>query len=1260
MEGARPVELRVADMVSHILVSNLKGGRSETFKNLIPTCTLKEQAHAGDIRRRLQEEGGDPAASADEQLCYVWGLLLSGREKLGSVTSELEQLRQRQAEEMREVESYVRHVRTLTEVRDALATAFEKENKQLRMELVQLQSKHESQQKEVEEMLEQEGLVEITRSSPSEQVAYLLVERSTLLEKLEALEQKLDSPSCLESLYTAQLQNELDHIRQMLEDELQEQRESMQRTKEMMNKSHAEELAREIALRQCAEQDLDEAARRLQMAHGEIWRRVEEVDVQEKEQSKLEMSELQKAREQNVQLNKEILALRNRVRFLDYERSLFLDQVATLKDKIPEHQKPEEEPQLLLAEMEDAEKPEDCRMQVKNETVKTQEASVSDEATPDREDDEIVHKRCRQVIEGLRCRNSQLVYRLDKLAKEHEELVERNEELESLLGETQNRTKEEREQLEAELDGLQRKISFLEAELRQAQKLKMDAADEEPRKEGQDCQEILKTHQEVVEVLESKLSGETEWRKQLGRELEGTQKALKEEKKELQNSKSELLRLYSELQRLRGAAEERDFLNVTHEKLQQENARLETKVSELSQECEELNRFVTAQKVSGKRSSASGRTCLPPEDKEKLLEDKIHSLGEEKEQLCAKFLEGTKKTEELEKLLKGSHEEKQVLWEENAHLRKDVLALRQQLSSAASVRAKTETGFVENRPLKPQITAGSAEGDLNQRLPGERLLQQQRQEDLQQLRQDLQRVQNVCSSAEKELRYEREKNLELKKQSILFQQENVKTKAELRQVQLKLSDSSKACSSLTSQWELSHQKVKELELELLRQAQAAKQQSGLQEKLAQEKARAAEAEKRVLELQRLLKECHHQVRLSETHISGKKQLEEDVKEAREIKVETQRQLEEEQRKRKLLEQRTEELQLQLRQARQKETELAAMQVQYQNQEAQRRVLEEEKKALSDEHLHCQKYSRKLSEQLMALQQEKESLHEEYGYLLKQVEISVRKHSERHLRHKAKLRRAKETFIHEVKQRDVRIKQLEGELLLSKSQTEKNQVLMRQMTAENESLLQERRKLLLQHLDLEEAEWSSKQVVSTIQNRARLLDEENKQLQERVLQLTSQVCALKSALRRTHCHSSEDRSSPGVSECQLQSKMLPISSVSLSVTELSDSLSLLKAVVSRLRHPPFRRETETQPLPTWGSNRGSSCLSVTELSDSLSLLKAIQDGKPEGATERPLLSPSPRQPSELSYLNVASPGDATDVQKEEEEEEEDQPFGGEPV
>ncbi|XP_077787601.1 coiled-coil domain-containing protein 30 isoform X2 [Podarcis muralis] len=1205
-----------------------------------------EQAHIEDITQQLKEEGVDTTAPAKDQLCYVWSLFLRSQEELHSAAGELEKLRRQQVEEMREVENYVAHIRMLTEARDSLATAFERENAQLRVEVTQLQLEQggsgmseynkaavelpsalwagmeaapslamdleESQQKEVEEMLEQEGLFDIAHSSPSEQVAYLLVERSTLLEKIDALEQKLQSPSCLESLCAAQLQDQLDHIQRTLEDELQEQRKSMQCTKEMTHKSHAEELARQSALLRHTEQHLEEATHRLQLVQAEIRRLTEELATQKENQSKLapsmaeslkeeankvkdsEMSELQKARELNIRLDQEILALRSRVQLLDSERQMFLEQAEKLDEEVPKYQVTEEEPRYVLGRTDQTKEQEGYLLQDKNGKLKAEEeTSFLDEAASESEHNKALHQRCRQAIEGVECQNSQLLHKLQKLEREHEDLVERNEELESLLGETQNQTKDEREQFECEIDGLQRKISHLEAELWKAQKSKSDMADEETSKVA-DSQEVEKSKREKVEELESKLLEETEWRKQLACNLEMTQKALKDGKKELHSSKSELLRL-------RGAAEERDFLHVTLEKLQQENVMLEMKVSELFQECEQLNHVLTEGKKPGEISLASRRMGPELTAKERALEDQIRSQGEEREQLRVKLLESKKKTEELEKKVKESYEERRRLWEENMQLRKDMLDLQCQLNtkSTANVRAKREAGFGENPPRKTQTPMGSTDGEPKQGLLGERTEQK---EDGHLLWQDVQRIQNLGSSAEKELRYEREKNL---KCNILLQQENIKVKAELRQMQLKLSDSAKACSSLTSQWELSQQKVKELELELLRQTQAAKQLSGLREKIAQEKARATEAERKILELQQTLKESHHQVRLSETHVLVRKQLEEQLKEAREEETKAQRQFQEEQRKRKLLDQQTEDLQQQLRHSQENEAQLARtfaeLQIQHQHQEAQLRILEEEKKTLSNEHLQCQKYSQKISGQLLGLQQERETLREEYEHILKEVAISVRKQKERQLRHKAKLRRAKETFICEVKQRDVRIRHLENELKLSKSQSEKDAMLIAQVTTENDSLLQEKRKLTQQLHKLEEAERSSKQELSTIQSRVRLLDEENKQLQEWTLQLTGQVGLLERALRSIHSHSLEELKSIGFSEFQPQSKVLPLRSVSFSVMELSDSHGLLKAV---------------------------------------------QDGKPEDRTERSLLASLPCPPSEIGYLNVASPGETSDLRTEE--------------
>ncbi|NWT80933.1 CCD30 protein, partial [Lanius ludovicianus] len=382
--------------------------------------------------------------------------------------------------------------------------------------------------------------------------------------------------------------------------------------------------------------------------------------------------------------------------------------------------------------------------------------------------------------------------------------------------------------------------------------------------------------------------------------------------------------------------------------------------------------------------------------------------------------------------------ELQRAMEHNSRLDKEILALR----------ARVQTLDLERKAF------------LELGLSEERF--QQQEEKLQQLRQDLRRVQNLCSSAERELRYEREKNADLQRQNLLLQQECTKVKAELKQARAKLSDTTETCSSLSAQWERSQQKVKELELELSKCSQTDKLHSSLQERLAQEKCRAGEAQKKIAKLQQKLKDSQHQLLLAEARVSNKKLLEEELKEARENEARVQQELHEEQLKRslRLLEQQVEELRQQLRHSRETEASLAKMHVELQAKTLH--VLEDEKKMDADE-----KENQKLSEQLALLKEENKALYEEGVRLLNQKDLYVRKYNEMQLRHKDKIRRAKETFIHEVKQRDSRIKQLENELSESKLQVEKGKVLIAQITAENEKLLQERRRLLQRISDQEE-------------------------------------------------------------------------------------------------------------------------------------------------------------------------------------------------
>ncbi|XP_027567601.2 coiled-coil domain-containing protein 30 isoform X3 [Pipra filicauda] len=989
---------------------------------------------ADAVLRWLRAEGADPAAPAQELLGLAWRLLRRAETRLG-------ELERRREQDMRDVESYVGHVRALTEERDAIASEHERENEQLRLELARLQLLQEAQLKEVEELLQQEGLSQIAHSAASEQVAYLLVERTALLGKLGLLH------STTEGIQFCR-----------------------------------KELEREPA---GAVGDLDDAPQRLMGAQEELQGMTEELDAPSKEQSAAGSTELQEAMEHNSRLDKEILALRARVQTLDLERKAFLELVEQLKEEICEYQRSERPGQSL------PEEPGAASLQGTRDEGRAEDEHGAGRAwsSLDQEDRdqgaETLHKRCREAMENMEGRNSQLLHKLQKLEQEHEDLVERNEELESILGETQIQTKQEKEQFESEVEGLQQKITSLETELLEVQKNRSEMARKEQEASGaQEMQEMLESCQETIDKLGNHLGEQRERRRQLISELELLREDLKAEKGVLgsQGSPDSQLELPSHSNTspgLQRTSASRDLVDVSHEK-HKDSALLDPEASEILQD-EQSHREEQTQE------DGDAKTYEEQMAKVVFLEEQIKSLREEQELLCSELLESNKKKEELEKQLKESNEEKRMLLEEISQLKHNIRSAREQGDTGETWRMSPGLEQRESRFLPWQSSAGSLDGSLKQGLPEEKF--QQQEEKLQQLRQDLRRVQNLCSSAERELRYEREKNAELQKQNLLLQQECTKVKAELKQARAKLSDSTETCSSLSAQWERSQQKVRELEQKLSKCSQADKLHSSLRDRLAQEKSRAGEAQKKISKLQQKLKDSHHQLLLAEARVSDKKLLEEELKEARENEARVQRELHEGQLKRKLLEQQVEELRQQLRHSRETEASLAKMHVELQAKTLH--ALEDERKLDPGEHLQCQKENQKLSEQLSLLKEENKALYEEGVRLLNQKDLYVRKYNELQLRHKDRIRRAKETFIHEVKQRDSRIKQLENELSESKLQVEKGKVLITQITAENEKLLQERRRLLQKISEQEEPLWSLRSVIAPLASRGKLLEEENK-------------------------------------------------------------------------------------------------------------------------------------------------------------------------
>ncbi|XP_043734386.1 coiled-coil domain-containing protein 30 isoform X3 [Cervus elaphus] len=492
-------------------------------------------------------------------------------------------------------------------------------------------------------------------------------------------------------------------------------------------------------------------------------------------------------------------------------------------------------------------------------------------------------------------------------------------------------------------------------------------------------------------------------------------------------------------------------------------------------------------------------------------------------------LEIEKLKENLIKLKENDSIDLQKAKEHNQRLDEEILALRNQVQSLDSEKKvlgeeveRLKRGTCDSQQNKhlgnhsPGKTVGAGQ-KVEYPSSGEKLKYQQ--EEVQQLHQNLHRLQTLCSSAEKELRYERGKNSDLKQHNSLLQEESIKIKIELKQAQEKLLDSSKMCCSLTAEWKHCQQKIRELELEVLKQAQSIKSQNNLQEMLAQEKSKVADAENKILDLQEKLEHAH-KVNLTDACILEKKQLEERIKEAIENEAKIKQQYQEEQQKRKLLDQNMNELQKQVKILQEKENLLemtsSQQQIKLQQQKAQLKELENEKRK-SDEHL---KSNQELSKKLSVLQQEKEALCEENEQLLKQFDLYVRNYNQKYQYYKVKLHRVKDRLVDEVELRDERIKQLENEVGALRQQMEKEKAFQHQITTQNDILLLEKRKLLEQVTEQETLINSNKWMISSVQSRVLVLDEENKQLQKNSLQLTQEVDLLEHIIKSIQIHRGE--------------------------------------------------------------------------------------------------------------------------------------------
>ncbi|XP_039652615.1 coiled-coil domain-containing protein 30 isoform X2 [Perca fluviatilis] len=306
----------------------------------------------------FSEEGLTVDSPMEAKLRLLWTALQRTRSCLSSVTWELDTQRSQHLAEMAEVRKSLEQIRIFTEHKDVLAQEIQDENDQLKEQLRRLISLQDAQISEVAKMLYQQGLTELIHSSPSEQVAYLLVERASLLEMSEDPNNLTGDGNAVSPLGSeAQALNTSAHQSSHKGAPRHSQSpwkrlfglHKASQSKHTFIPAEARHLAGQASSmeRECSrlERDLEEGSRRLAMAHNEIRRLTDELESahltqrayepelqaaqQEVEQfrqevqklKKYDMVELRKAKELNDRLDLEIRALRSRVRTLDAEKS---------------------------------------------------------------------------------------------------------------------------------------------------------------------------------------------------------------------------------------------------------------------------------------------------------------------------------------------------------------------------------------------------------------------------------------------------------------------------------------------------------------------------------------------------------------------------------------------------------------------------------------------------------------------------------------------------------------------------------------------------------------------------------------------------------------------------------------------------------------------------------------------------------------------------------------------------------------------------
>nr|XP_009304551.1 cingulin-like isoform X2 [Danio rerio] len=532
---------------------------------------------AQDMDQRLQEEGLDPLASSDERLSLLWQLYMSSENTVKSLNQQIQDLQKERVAEIEKVQQQISQIKSLTKTRDSVALRLEQENQTLHATLDDINQQQETQRSEIAEMLLQEGLAEMIPISLSEQVAYLLADRASLLEKMQSRE-------------------DVEEMKMMQDHEALKQKTSPSHVENVLHQAaemqYSVDKLKERTL-QALERDVEEASARLAMAHKEIRRLTDELESAHLTQKAYE-PELQEAQLEVEHLRHEVEKLKR-------------CEVAELRKTKEINQKQEDELCHLRQNVK--------RLQTERvQLLQIAEATVTPSTAMKMQEDE-AHKRC---VDEMQERLQDLTQVTLKLRMDFEMETElRRRAVDEC--EEQKKKRTEAEQLvrnfqtlcEKQTDDYRRSVGTLQVEIR-------DLVSKVRELEVQDVERQQERHLKQVSCLQDEvcqlkfaLQEEQEKSKQMlinmQMEMDQARALVQSQEIQLQKDADEQKSMIEELQSIQ------KILNTTKQELQMQrrnNTKLQNNISDAQQENLKLQQDLKNRLVSSQQDSESLRTEL--------------------------------------------------------------------------------------------------------------------------------------------------------------------------------------------------------------------------------------------------------------------------------------------------------------------------------------------------------------------------------------------------------------------------------------------------------------------------------------------------------------------------------------------------------------------------------------------------------------------------------------------------------------------------